>query len=126
MVAGLKDEENDAVISVPRSHPWIFHSSHNSYYSVHLTDLYAVCFDVLDVGLFDDDDAAAAAVDILEDGHIPVVMACGPDRHSSDVFLFVVADLSSPVLLPFVAILLSAVLVLFLLHTQEEVEMSLA
>ena len=125
MDAGLKDEENDAAISVPRAHPLIFHPSHNTYYSAHLMDLYAACFDGLDVGLFDDD-AAAAAVDILEDGHSPVVMVCRPVRHSFDVFLFVVADLSPPLLLPFVAILPAAVLLVFLVHTQEEVEMSLA
>ena len=124
MDAGLKDEENDAAISVPRAHPLIFHPSHNTYYSAHLMDLYAACFDGLDVGLFDDD--AAAAVDILEDGHSPVVMVCRSVRHSFDVFLFVVADLSPPLLLPFVAILPAAVLLVFLVHNQEEVEMSLA
>ena len=58
--------------------------------------------EVLDAGHFDP--AAAAAAEILNGGHPADVMIGDPVRHFFDdfLFLFVVVDLSSPVVHPFV------------------------
>ena len=81
--------------------------------------------EVLDAGHFDPAAAAAAAAaEILNGGHPADVMIGDPVRHFSDdfLFLFVVVDLSSPVVHPFVVIP-SASAAHVHVHVQVEVEM---